>query len=120
MTIQRIDGAILLTGSSIDTVRYAVRVTIAARQRNGQRVPPEIVELARELAVFGQRDTGIETTNNSGAQPDWISTTEAAQMLNCSYRQARRLAPDLGGTMRAGRWLISRTAVADHIERSAA
>ncbi|OBA32784.1 hypothetical protein A5767_16305 [Rhodococcus sp. 852002-51564_SCH6189132-a] len=113
-------GVVLLTGRSIDAVRFTVRVTIAARQRNGQRIPPEITELARELAVFGQQDTAGEITNNSEMQADWISTQEMARMLGCSHRQARRLAPELGGTLHAGRWLIDRAAVTNYLQNRTA
>ncbi|MGW5289494.1 hypothetical protein [Rhodococcus pyridinivorans] len=120
MSVQRLDGVVLLSGDSIDAVRFAVRVTIAARQRNGQRVPPEITELARQLAVYGQQDTASQTMNNAGVQADWISTQEVARMLDISNRQARRLAPQLGGTLHAGRWLIDRTAVTNYQKRTAA
>ncbi|MFF3179787.1 hypothetical protein ACFYVD_08045 [Rhodococcus pyridinivorans] len=119
MSAQHLDGAVLLTDRSIEAVRFAVRVTIAARQRNGQRVPAEIAELARELSVYGQRDTADENSNNSGTQPDWISTQEAARMLDISERQARRLAPELGGTLHAGRWLIDRVAVTHYRQKAA-
>lgn len=121
MTVQHLaPGVVLLTGRSIDAVRFTVRVTIAARQRNGQRIPPEITELARELAVFGQQDTAGEITNNSEMQADWISTQEAARMLGCSHRQARRLAPELDGTLHAGRWLIDRAAVTAYLQNRTA
>ncbi|USI88763.1 helix-turn-helix domain-containing protein [Rhodococcus pyridinivorans] len=119
MSVQRLDGVVLLTGQSIEAARFAVRVTIAARQRNGQRVPPEITELARELSVFGHRDTHDAIGNNTGTQADWISTQEVARMLGCSHRQARRLAPELGGTLHAGRWLIDRTAVTNYRKKAA-
>lgn len=119
MSVQRLEGVVLLSGDSIEAARFAVRVTIAARQRNGQRVPAEIAELARELSVYGQRDTTAENVGNSGTQADWISTQEVARMLGISERQARRLAPELGGTLHAGRWLIDRTAVTHYRQRAA-
>lgn len=116
MTTQRIDGALLLTGEHIDIVRYAVRVAVAARHRNGLPVPNALTELAGAVADPGQTDTPVERTQHPETQPDWVDTREAAQMLGCSYRQARRLAPRLDGQLTAGRWLIPRHAIAEHLE----
>ncbi|KLL95861.1 hypothetical protein NJ76_21765 [Rhodococcus sp. IITR03] len=116
MSAQHLDGAVLLTGESIDAVRFAVRVTIAARHRNGQRVPREIACLARELSVFGHPATEPEPILDA----DNITTEEAANMLGISNRQARRLAPQLGGRLISGRWTLDRRAVTDYLQNRTA
>ena len=56
------------------------------------------------------------------AQPDAVDEhptvplAEAAARLNISDRQARRLAPQLGGRMIAGRWFVDELALRQHIE----
>ncbi|MFD6676062.1 hypothetical protein ACFWDA_17045 [Rhodococcus zopfii] len=118
MTTQRIDGALLLTGDSITAVRYAVRVALAARHRNGLPAHPLLVELAAAVADPGTTDTEPEPAQQD--HTELIDTREAARMLGCSNRQARRLAPLLGGRIHAGRWLLDRDAVTEHIEGTAA
>jgi len=114
MTTQRLDtDALLLTGDSITAVRYAVRVAIAARHRNGLRVPASLAELAAAVTDPGRTDTEPEPAQHD--HTEMIDTREAARMLGCSNRQARRLAPLLGGRIHAGRWLLDRDAVTEHL-----
>ncbi|MDV2477840.1 helix-turn-helix domain-containing protein [Rhodococcus zopfii] len=119
MTTQRLDtDALLLTGDSITAVRYAVRVAIAARKRNGLPVPAPLTELAAVTAEPGRTDTEPEPAQHH--PHDMIDTREAAAILGCSNRQARRLAPGLDGQLIGGRWLIPRHAVTEHQEGTAA
>lgn len=110
--IQRLaPGVLLLTGDAVQAVAYAVTVAQRARQRNG--LPPSR-GLAALLAATGQPDTRPAPTLET--EPEWITTEEAARMLNISNRQARRLAPALGGRLTGGRWLLDRRAVTEHQE----
>ena len=65
--------------------------------------------------------------NRSSTKPSWrnlnlvdehptVPLAEAAARLNISDRQARRLAPQLGGRMIAGRWFVDELALRQHIE----
>ena len=71
-----------------------------------------------EMSVRGQ--SVIDQTEL--AQPDAVDEhptvplAEAAARLNISDRQARRLAPQLGGRMIAGRWFVDELALRQHIE----
>lgn len=118
MSAQRIDGALLLTGDAITAVRYAVRVAIAARHRNGYPSDPRLTELAAAVSEPGTADTEPPPAQHD--PHEWIDTREAANMLNISNRQARRLAPQLDGQLHAGRWLIPRAAVDEHLKGRAA
>lgn len=114
MTTQRLaDDVLLLTGDHIAAVRYAVRVAIAARHRNGLRVPASLAELAAAVTEPGRTDTEPEPAQQD--HTEMIDTREAAHMLGCSNRQARRLAPLLGGRIIAGRWLLDRDAILEHL-----
>ncbi|MGW4581945.1 hypothetical protein ACWELP_24950 [Rhodococcus aetherivorans] len=113
--VQRLAAdVLLLTGPAVDALHYTVRVAVAARRRNGLPVPRAVAELAAALAAPGRTDT--EPVAASHDSPDMIDTMEAATMLGCSNRQARRLAPLLGGRLTGGRWLLDRAAVTQHIE----
>ncbi|MDT2004554.1 helix-turn-helix domain-containing protein [Rhodococcus opacus] len=120
--VQRLaPDVLLLTGTAVEALRFAVVVAITSRHRNGLRVPDHLAELAAGLADSGQSDGKALSANNTEHQHTrWITTEEAAQMLKCSNRQARRLAPQLSGKLTGGRWLLDRDAVQDHIEGSAA
>jgi len=119
MTVQHLaPGIVLLTGDALTAVRYAVRVALAARHRNGYPVPRELAELAAAVAEPGTTDT--EPTRAQHTSTELIDVQETARMLRCSQRQARRLAPQLDGQLHAGRWLIPRTAVTEHLKGKAA
>jgi len=112
--VQRLaDGVILLTGDAVAALAYAVHVAQRARHRNGLPPSRALAALAAATAP-GQPDT--PTSPDLDTDRDEITTEEAARMLHCSNRQARRLAPQLGGRLIAGRWLLDRRAVTEHIE----
>ena len=105
-------GSVLLTGSALDAARYAVDVAQRARARNGLPPSTALARLAAALSPAGQTDNPNEPTGEA----DDMTTEEAARLLGCSPRQARRLAPALGGRLTGGRWLLDRVAVAEHTE----
>lgn len=116
MTLFRLPaGAVLLDGSDVDAIAQALRDARRWRQRNG--LPPVRAweRLGALLAAPGHADTPTEPAG----QPESMTTREAAQLLQCSERTARRLAPRLGGQNIGGRWLLDRLAVLDHIEGDA-
>lgn len=112
MTVYRLPaGAVLLDGPSLDAVRYAVDVAQRARRRNGLPRLAALDALDAAVTPSGHTDTDDEPTG----QPDDMTTTEAAALLGISERTARRHAPNLGGRLTAGRWLLDRQAVAEHL-----
>ena len=113
MSIYRLPaGALLLDGSALEVARYAVEVAQRARARNGLPPSAQLAQLGAALAAAGPADA----VDDDPVQPDAMTTTEAAAQLGCSARQARRLAPRLGGQLVGGRWLVDRVAVSEHIE----
>lgn len=105
----------LLQGDAVAALRFAVRAAVAGRHRNGLRVPPDLAALAAAVSGAGRSDAIPDAVPND-EERQWITTKEAAQMLECSDRQTRRLAPGLGGRLTGGRWLIDRHAVTEHLE----
>ncbi|MCQ4120441.1 helix-turn-helix domain-containing protein [Rhodococcus tibetensis] len=116
--VQRLaPDVVLLTGPAVEAVRFAVAVALAARRRNGLPVPAHLAVIAAELAAGGQTDAKALVNSNTRSQTTrWITTEEAAKMLGCSNRQARRKAPALGGQLHAGRWMLDHQAVTEHLE----
>ena len=113
--VQRLaPDVVLLTGPAVAAVRYAIRVTVAARLRNGYPPHRGLTDVAAALAEPGTADP--EPVAPQHDSHELIDVQEAARMLGCSHRQARRLAPSLGGRLQAGRWLLERTAVTEHLE----
>ncbi len=104
-------GSVLITGSGLDALRYAVRVAQRARQRNGLPRVAALDALAAAVAAPGQPDS----PNDPVGEADDVTTEQAAEMLGVSLRTVRRLAPGLGGRLVGGRWLLDRQAVTEHI-----
>lgn len=115
MPVTRIDHAVILTGSALDAVAYAVAVAQRARHRNG--LPPSrmLDALAAAVTAPGHADA----LEDGPGDADTVTSDQAAELLGVSARTARRLAPKLGGRLIGGRWLLDRQAVAEHIEGKA-
>lgn len=112
--IQRLDGAVLVTGPGVDALRYAVAVAIRARRRNGLPTSGALAEL---LAACEPSDDGrSDDDGDDGGDDGVMEIKELSGKLRCSTRHARRLAPLLGGRRIGGVWLVDRQAVADHLE----
>jgi hypothetical protein len=97
---------VVLSGPSLAAALQAVR--IAARQRglNGVRPSADWGQLVEAFTTALSAD-GREPV---AAQQEWVSTRQAATILGCSERQARRIAAQVGH--RVGRqWLIPKDAL---------
>lgn len=125
MTAQRLPaGALVLAGEDLRLVLAVLRNAQQLRTRTGR--PPLAAldalvalaegvpqahtldaEVSEPMAAAGQSDTRPGADRHHGL----MSIQEAAAALRCSDRQARRLAPVLGGQLVAGRWLVAREAV---------
>lgn len=103
-------GAVVLAGEALDAVCYAVGVAQEARVRNGLPRSRGLDQLAAIVAAPGHPDSPEADLGEA----DRMTTTEAAQMLGCSARTVRRLAPGLGGRQCGGQWFVDRQAVTEH------
>ncbi|MGD7707008.1 helix-turn-helix domain-containing protein [Microlunatus sp. Y2014] len=115
MTVYRVTDGVVLTGRAIDAARYAV--SLAQRARAGAGLPPSaaLAILHSTLTPPGQPDTGPDGPVHT---EDMITSDDAARLIGCSPRTARRLAPQLGGRLTGGRWLLDRQAVIEHLQGS--
>lgn len=117
--IQRLGPAILLQGPAVDAVAYAIKVAQRSRRRNGLPDSGALAALGRafeNLSAAGQSDSATDAEDDTEDVNEWITAAEAAPLLGCSPRQARRLAPSLGGRLAGGRWLLDPHAVREHID----
>ena len=110
-----VEHGVLLTGSAIDAVVLAIELAQSARARNGLPPSTMFAALHRALSPTGQADITQESTGESCSR-DRVPSAEAAQILRCSPRQVRRLAPMLGGERVGGRWVLDRQAITEHME----
>lgn len=113
MPAARIEHGLLVTGHDLETLHYAVTVTIRARKRNGLPPLPSLTRLLHLMS--GHTDTPKPSRDDSGVHEP-VPITEAAALLDCSPRHARRLAPQLGGRKHRGRWTVDRQALSEHIQ----
>jgi hypothetical protein len=91
------------------------------RQANGVRETTahrEFVQaLHQALAQARQYDVAeIEPVQSYPQTVPTVTIEQAATMLELSKRQTQRLAPQLGGKIIAGRWLLDADAIAEHLE----
>ncbi|CAL8980360.1 hypothetical protein PROP_03139 [Propionicimonas sp. T2.31MG-18] len=107
--------AVLLTGAAVTRTLEAVRFAQQYRRQIG--LSPSVawarleIVLGEGVAERGQTDSPNSPIQDAG----FVDIATAAQMLECSERTARRLAPRLGGRKQAGVWLVDSTAIREHI-----
>lgn len=102
-----------LDEEDVPVVRQAVNLAQRYRKANGLPELRSLARIAAELSVAGHADSPEEPLGDA----DFMTTSEAAELLGCSRRTAARLAPKLGGRRTSsGPWLLDRLAVIEHIE----
>lgn len=118
--LYRVGPAVLISGQSARILRDALLIAARARAINGLPVSRDYQTLAAELhaamSAAGQSDVRTPAVADAGSMSPTVPIEQAAAELGCSKRQARRLAPSLGGRIVGGRWLIDRQALTEHIE----
>lgn len=118
--LHRVGPAVLVSGHAARILRDAVLIAARARTINGLPLSRDYRTLADELnaamSASGQSDVRSTLIVDADCMSPTVPIEQAAAELGCSKRQARRLAPALGGRIISGRWLIDRTALNEHIE----
>ncbi|BCO57895.1 hypothetical protein KN246_14740 [Mycobacterium intracellulare] len=118
--VLRVAGVVVLSGPALRTTLQGQ--LIAIRQRRLSGLPTgEFEALACEfraaMAAAGQSDVRFPAVSKAvPVEQPTVPLAEAATRLGISLRQARRLAPQLGGRKPAGRWFVDATALDQHIE----
>lgn len=116
----RVGGVLVISGSAARTLCEAVLIAERARRSSGLPLSRDYATFVQELhaamSASGQSDIAPAVECHSEITDTTMSIEEAAAELGCSRRQARRLAPELGGRLIGGRWLIDRQALREHLE----
>jgi hypothetical protein len=118
--LTRVGGVVIVHGTAARTLCEAVLIAERARRANGYPISTDYATLAAELhaaaSAAGHSDVRAEPDGDSVVVSPTVPIEQAAAELGVSKRQARRLAPDLGGKLVGGRWLLDEQALAEHIE----
>ncbi|MHA2789676.1 helix-turn-helix domain-containing protein [Corynebacterium sp. S7] len=103
-------GSVILTQQDAAGMAEIVLASADMAARQGMRVNPRLLQLAAQIkSANGTTEQPAETPEYT-IQYEQIDTTEAANILGCSDRYARKLA-DTGripGTRNGGRWFFNR------------
>jgi hypothetical protein len=116
--VQRLGSAVLIQGPAVlELMRLAVLGAKLRSTRDGIAMPDStrrliqaLADAAGDVAAGGQRDMAEDPDPASWQVVDGVTTKEVAGMLQLSQRQARRLAPALGGRKVGGVLLVDRDA----------
>lgn len=113
--IQSWPGVVVVSG---DALRAAVDCCrIAARSRRLSGLPHSRTHddlLTAFLTAAGRVD--VRETVAAPPLTPTVTIEEAADRMNKSRRQVRRMAPKLGGKKIGGRWLLDDQAITEHLE----
>lgn len=104
---------LLLTGDAIELAAAAIAMAIQYRALEGRPPHRGLQSLLAECRPRPQGDKLDEAAGHPETAR-MVPSAEAAEVLGLSPRQARRLAPKLGGQLVAGRWLVDRDALLEH------
>lgn len=118
--LMRSGPVVVLSGPALKQARDAALIAVKHRKQNGipyRNYEALACEFDAAMAAAGHSDVRSPAISKSVAveQPT-VPLDEAAARLGISHRQARRLAPQLGGRKIAGRWFVDQTALNEHTE----
>ncbi len=118
--LMRAGGVVVLSGPALKTDLECVLIAIKHRKLSGlptDHYEAVACELVAAMAADGHSDVRLPAVMESvPMEPPTVPLVELADRLDLSDRQARRLAPQLGGRKIAGRWFVDETALRQHIE----
>lgn len=114
-------SAVILTGDAAEVARQAVASARRSRRVNGLPDTPAYQLLAESLTQVVSAAGRTDVREPAAGQhfpyePPTVPLELAAQRLGVGHRQARRLAPLLGGRKIGGRWFIDEHALTEHLD----
>lgn len=97
-------------------VRFVLAEFVRRRRLTGQPIPTVVARLHQHL-------TSVDGHEHAAAQPDstpepteLLDTGQVAELLGCTTRHVRRLAPALDAQQISGRWVYPKPAVTQHLQ----
>ncbi len=115
----RVGEVVILTGASLRSALECALIAIKHRALSGLPNRPYedlACELRAAMAANGQSDVPKPAPCQPVSVRPTVPIDEAATRLGISPRQTRRLAPQLGGQIIGGRWLVDEIALREHSE----
>lgn len=116
----RAGGFVVLTGPALKAARDCALIAIKHRSWVGapyQTYEVLACELATAMAAAGHSDVRSPALSKAvPVEQPTVPLADAAARLDISLRQARRLAPQLGGHKIVGRWFVDELALREHLE----
>lgn len=117
--LTRVDGVLVLSGPALKTDLECVLIAIRQRKLSGlpyQAYEALACELHAAMTAAGHADIRLPAVSDSVVvnQKPTVPINEVAARLDCSPRQARRRAPQLGGQIIGGRWFVDELALREH------
>ncbi|OSC32053.1 hypothetical protein B8W69_02855 [Mycobacterium vulneris] len=118
--LTRVGGVVVLSGPALKEARDAALIAAKHRKRSGipyLNYQALACEFGEAMAADGHSDVRSPSISKAVAMDrPALPLAEAADRLGISLRQARRVAPQLGGDKIAGCWFVDETALNEHIE----
>ena len=104
-----------LDDADLTAIRSALTFTRRALTTRNEPTAPfdhAIAAIDTALATQPIADNGNPKTDVDQTElNEWVSVTDASQLLGCSERRVRQIAPAIGATKRGGSWWIPRSAL---------
>lgn len=118
--LMRVGPVVIVSGPALERARNAAIIAANSRRDNG--VPYDVYAAMAGIfsaAMSADAHADVRSPAVSDAvdveQPT-VPSEEVAERLGCTPRHARRIAQRLGGRKIRGRWYVTSTALAEHIE----
>jgi hypothetical protein len=111
-------SAVILHGPALRAALDCVLIAGRSRRLSGlpdSRAYLGLAEALLRASASGRSDVLKHVPAQYFPVAPTVPIEEAADMLRLSRRQTRRIAPRLGGRIIAGRWLLDRTAIDEHL-----
>lgn len=116
----RVGGVVVISGAAARALCEAVLIAARARRSAGLPLSADYAALAAELHAAMSASGQTDVRDLPDPDPESVAPTvpieQAAAELGLSKRQTRRLAPELGGRIVGGRWLLDAHAIRQHIQ----
>lgn len=116
----QVGGVVVLTGPALKADLECVLIAIRQRKMSGlpyQTYEALACELLSAMSASGQSDVRLPAVSEPvPVELATVPLAEAAKRLGMSARNARRIAPQLGGRKVGGRHFVDETALREHLE----
>ena len=111
--LRMVARALAARNDPVEAFTHALTTVEAALANPRHNLPTSVSSNPDPTTDSGSAETVVRNTELN----EWVSVTEASQLLGCSERRVRQIAPAIGATKRGGSWLIPRSALPEPEEQ---